>query len=616
MAAPHDSRAAGGSAPPEQPHTLLGLLDPSRYLAAAIGWAVVIVAVVAGLAAGVLAAVAAERQVRDGSERMLAQLARQTERTLAANLALRLSVVQALAAHVEASDDWSPEALRRQLAAAQDRFPEFAWIGLADERGRIRAATGGLLEGQDVGERPWFRAGAQGPWLGDVHDAVLLDRLLREPGAPPLRFVDAVAPLRDAASRPMVLGAHLSWRWIETLQRESLRSLGAHQGVELLLLSAQGKVLGGPKALLGREFKAPATDLAEGGVYLVRTATPDRIPGRARVDWSVLVRQHRDAALAPAAAVQRRVFLTVLLVAVAAGCMAIGTSWWLTRPLRRLAADAVKVRHGQLRELPRLPGNDEIGRIGGTLAGTVHQLQQEKAALAQLNDQLDAKVLERTREVRRLAEENQRLAVTRERLRMARDVHDSLANTLVGLLNQFRLLQTLRERGRDGELEAALSAAEGAARQGVAEARAAITQMRHNNVAEAGLAPALAVLLERFAARTGVPHRLDAAGTAEMLPPEHAEVAFRIAEEALRNCERHAQARQVRVGLRVVAGVWELAVTDDGTGFDPAQPRPGHYGLKGLVEQAGSVGAGVVVDSAPGRGTRVVLRLAPVGAAA
>lgn len=302
MAAAQDSQAAGARAPPERPHSLLDLLDPRRYLAAAIGWTVVVVAAVAGLAAGVLAADAAERQVRDGSERMLAQLARQTEQTLAANLVNRLSVVQALAAHVEAADDWSPQALRRQLAAAQGQFPEFAWIGVVDGSGRILAATGGLLEGQEVGQRPWFRAGMQGPWLGDARDAVLLDRLLRVPGEAPLRFVDAVAPLRDAAGRPMVLGAHLSWRWIETLRRESLRSLGDHAGVELLLLAADGKVLAGPAALLGRSLEAPGTELAEDGKYLVRTATPQQVPGRPRVDWSVVVRQDREAALGPAAA--------------------------------------------------------------------------------------------------------------------------------------------------------------------------------------------------------------------------------------------------------------------------------------------------------------------------
>lgn len=76
------------------------------------------------------------------------------------------------------------------LNSLQVAFPGYAWIGVTDASGRVRAATGGLLEGQDVSTRPWFQQGRRGPWLGDVHEAKLLATLLPPALDGPRRFVD------------------------------------------------------------------------------------------------------------------------------------------------------------------------------------------------------------------------------------------------------------------------------------------------------------------------------------------------------------------------------------------------------------------------------------------
>jgi signal transduction histidine kinase len=86
---------------------------------------------------------------------------------------------------------------------------------------------------------------------------------------------------------------------------------------------------------------------------------------------------------------------------------------------------------------------------------------------------------------------------------------------------------------------------------------------------------------------------------------------FRIAEEALRNVERHAQAQQVQLGLHCQGEApqaqVQLRVADDGQGFDPAQPQPGHFGLRGMHEQAALIHAELQVRSAPGQGCELVL---------
>src|SRR5204863_6357011 len=94
---------------------------------------------------------------------------------------------------------------------------------------------------------------------------------------------------------------------------------------------------------------------------------------------------------------------------------------------------------------------------------------------------------------------------------------------------------------------------------------------------------------------------------AAMASPQ-AETIYRIAEEALHNVEKHADARHVEVEAGLVgAREIRLRVEDDGKGFDPEVKKPGHFGLPGLHEQAHLLGAKLTIDSEPGKGTRILL---------
>jgi signal transduction histidine kinase len=120
--------------------------------------------------------------------------------------------------------------------------------------------------------------------------------------------------------------------------------------------------------------------------------------------------------------------------------------------------------------------------------------------------------------------------------------------------------------------------------------------------------------VERFKNRTALNIDFTADAAAASFGDQRAEVAFRIAEEALRNIERHARASRVSITLNSPApGQLQLEIVDDGVGFDATLARPGHFGLVGLREQAQLIGALLDVDSAPGRGTRLrlTLRTAP-----
>lgn len=598
--------------------TLWQQLDPRLHLAAAIGWAVFTVVTLAALIAANLAAAMAATQVRTDTERLLAQFATQVRHGLAMNLDTRRSIVQATAAQIVASSDRGNEALRRHLEAVQAQFPEFSWIGVADERGRVVAAGGGILQGEDVTARPWFQHGRERVFLSDANTAPLLEKLLpRAPDDEPLRFVDIAVPLTQASGRTVVVGAHLSWSWVERLLPELLRGLDTRRELEVLLAAGDGTVLVGPRHWIGRKLVAGA-DLTEKGTVLVGQSAR-REAGEGGLDWTIIMREDAAAALATARTTRHAVFVSVLLAGLLSAAAAVWVTRLLTRRLAALASQAQAVQRGAQRVLAVPAGTDEVSRIGATLAEIVGHLQQEKQALETLNAELDARVVERTARIERMADEARHAAITRERLRLARDLHDTLAHSLMALLTQIRLVRKLRSRLSESELETELTQAEEVAASGLTQARAAITQMRRSSVRDTGLGAALQELLAGFRERCGVAATLQADQRAAELADTRAETVFRIVEEALRNVEHHAQAREVSVRLDSVppsdgaapdagaAARIRLVMADDGVGFDPSAPRPGHYGLIGIREQAALIGAALEIHSQPGQGTRIIL---------
>ncbi len=575
----------------------LGWLDPRRYLAAAIGWSVLAVVALASVVAGQLAASDAGQAARADHQRLVGQFARQVQHGLDMGLRLRLAVLQVTAGQMAVAGDLGAGALRLHLAALRSQFPEFAWLAAADAQGRVLAEAGTAQGEGSLASPHGLAARRAAPFLGDV------------PGSPGPRgrLLEAVVPIEGGEQ----LAGQLDWAWLDRQCGDLLAGLGAQSPTELLLIAADGRVLSGPPAWLGRS--AQDADLTEGGRFVVgRQAPADAAQGAGA--WTVVVRQPADAALQGVERLRRTVLFTVLLAGLLMAFSAPLLTRWLTRRLNALAVQAQQIRDGRRSDIEVPRGQDEAGRIGAAMAALIAQLQAEKAALAALNAELDHRVAERTARIQRMSEEARHAAVTRERLRLARDLHDTLAHSLMALLQQIRLVRKLRGRMAPEELAAELGRAEEVAAAGLADARAAITQMRHGTVREKGLSAALRDLLARFGERTGLATEFSFAGAAADLADERAETIYRIAEEALRNVERHAQARSVKLalgeegaeGTRAV-----LSVRDDGLGFDPQLPRSGHYGLVGIREQAALIDATLAIDSRPGAGTELRLDFAP-----
>ncbi|MDZ5455931.1 sensor histidine kinase [Azohydromonas lata] len=281
----------------------------------------------------------------------------------------------------------------------------------------------------------------------------------------------------------------------------------------------------------------------------------------------------------------------------------------LTRRLGALTAQVLRVARQEAEGIVEPNGRDEVAVLGRAFSRLLQAQRREHEELDRMTQELEQRVQARTREVERLAADSRYAAVVRERLRLARDLHDTLAHSMMEMLVEVRTLRMLHAHDPQ-KLGAELERAEEVARQGMKEAREAVSQMRLNAVRDLGLGAALAGAVNRFAERTGLEVSFHADPQAATFADTRAETLFRIAEEAMRNVDRHAQATHVDVALTDLGdGTVELSIVDDGLGFDLDEPHPGHFGLVGIGEQAQLVDAALELQSAPGAGTAVRVRL-------
>jgi signal transduction histidine kinase len=212
----------------------------------------------------------------------------------------------------------------------------------------------------------------------------------------------------------------------------------------------------------------------------------------------------------------------------------------------------------------------------------------------------------------RLAYSAKEAAVLMERTRIGQEIHDGLAQAFTGILLQLGAVEEFPScRKRGSELAITLSRIRELARDGLAEARRSVMALRLDQTRRAGLDLALRQLAERSTVPGGVRATFEGAGIATGLKPEHEHELLRIAQEAVSNAVRHARPRTVRITMTDEAAHWVLAVADDGAGMEQSpelSARQG-FGLSSMRQRAGAIGGEWQIESEPGRGTRVSVRM-------
>ncbi|MBL6278523.1 sensor histidine kinase [Micromonospora fiedleri] len=228
------------------------------------------------------------------------------------------------------------------------------------------------------------------------------------------------------------------------------------------------------------------------------------------------------------------------------------------------------------------------------------------AELAAANRQLTETVRENEGLHAQLVTQAREAGVLDERQRMAREIHDTLAQGLTGIITQLEAAEQTRDRS--GDWRRHVDNALALARESLTEARRSVRAIRPEPLEAARLPDALTELGGRWSARHGVRAEVNTTGTPRPLHPEVEVTLLRAAQEALANVARHAAASRVGLTLSYMSDVVTLDVRDDGTGFDAeaAAPKPdGGYGLTAMRQRVTEVGGRLDVESEPGGGTAI-----------
>jgi signal transduction histidine kinase len=381
-----------------------------------------------------------------------------------------------------------------------------------------------------------------------------------------------------------------------------------------------------------REIHIALTD--EAGVVVASTPGPApddtrrvhaAIPG---TPWSVSVVEIGPDPFAPIARFRQQSLWLAPAFTAFAMLLAWGIAHSVRRPLATLTASAERIARGDLDrpvdQRSSASGGDEIARLGAALEGMRASLKISMDQVEDANRALERRVAERTAELERVnvqLHERERMrqqllrtvisAQEDERKRIARELHDETSQTLAAL---GMGLDTAIARSDVPEARQKLADARRLVDRMNAELHRLIVNLRPSVLDDLGLAAAIEWFAERHLAAAGIAVRCELGDLDVRLPSEMEAAVFRVVQEAINNIARHAHAESVLIQLSGEEGVLTVEIEDDGRGFDVASAADGPgslrgVGLLGMRERIAILGGTLQIDSEPGEGTRILIKV-------
>lgn len=291
-----------------------------------------------------------------------------------------------------------------------------------------------------------------------------------------------------------------------------------------------------------------------------------------------------------------------------------GAADYITKPFQLEEVLARVQTHLALRDL-----QSQLERQNTRLQLEIRERQEIAAALQQANDELELRVERRTAE---LAQANANLeaeilerqkaeqaAMLEERSRLARELHDSVTQLMYSINLFAKAGKDAYRLDNPAQGEKHLTRLEETARQALKELRLMLFELRPPELEQAGLVGALQLRLDAVEGRAGVKTQLLVNVEAD-LPRAYEETLYAIAQEALNNALKHANASSVTIQLQVNPAEINLVITDDGLGFDPRHtPSRGGMGLTTMQERATGLGGTLQIHAAPDQGTAIQLTM-------
>jgi len=255
--------------------------------------------------------------------------------------------------------------------------------------------------------------------------------------------------------------------------------------------------------------------------------------------------------------------------------------------------------------LPLLVREKVVGYLGLELHEEERTLTNEEANLLSIFSTDIAQLIEDAR----LFEQAKMLIAAEERNRLARELHDSVAQTLYSIslfIDATRLaLKTNKSKVVENHLEELTQLS----REAMSDMRLLIFELRPPILEKSGLSAALQSRLESVEAKAGFETSFETSGSFHLSPSQESEL-YRIAQEALNNVIKHAQAKQVAIRLVGESGCIRMTIEDNGAGFDPQEiEHGGGQGFRNMRERAANIGGRCWFESVPGQGTKITIEV-------
>ncbi len=315
--------------------------------------------------------------------------------------------------------------------------------------------------------------------------------------------------------------------------------------------------------------------------------------------WGVAIRQSEEEALAPTLQLRQRLLLLGMIVIISTVLLVWVTMQGIVKPVRMLTAAAQRVAAGDFKAVIPVKRQDEIGQLSNAFYTMTQELAKSRDELVLRNEELKtyAAYVTRIQEV--------------ERQRIARELHDETIQSLILLCRRLDTMQGVSE-SLPSSLSDSLREARKTAEEVVNELRDFTKALRPPILDDLGMVTSIRRLLDDFMERTGTKGQLKVAGEQRRLPSDTELGMFRIAQEALRNVERHAEATRVAATITFAKHEVKLEVVDNGVGFSMASvlsdfTASGQLGLLSMQERAESLGGKLEIQTSPGNGTRVIV---------
>jgi signal transduction histidine kinase len=508
--------------------------------------------------------------------------------------------------------DGQPERLSGLLANMLSDSRGYVEFGIVAPDGRLLAGSDMSTMVHDVGDQPWFKAN-----LEKKHLAMGQYRGEHINGEPVLYFA---RPALDSHRKIVAVAfAALNLNWMNRTIFRQLGELPKGSGLTLLDetremirydVDSEGWIV--PQSL-DPLLQQQVIDHSPGTFVGTDETGNPRIYAFAGLESAF---RHRRVTIVldiperVALAGSKRIFVRNLTFLVISALMAVLSIWWATDVfiLRRVGAMVKASR--------RLAGGDlrtRIGRIGvrdelSHLAGVFDEMAASLQVRIEREEQVMAS-LERSREQLRRLSVYQNEVREQERIRIAREIHDQLGQSLTILKMDLSWIKKHRSRV-DSTMDEKMDGMSQVIEEAMENLHAVTAELRPVMLDDFGLAAAIEWQAEAFTRRSGIACRLENNGFEPDLPREQATALFRIFQEILTNILRHAEADSVVVHLEKRDRDLLFQVADNGRGITENQINaPDAFGLLGIRERLYPFGGRVAFDGRPGQGTRVTIHL-------